>query len=241
MEMFTALNVQEKTLPERAADQVVSMIVEGTFKPGDKLPGESDLAQRLNVGRSTVREAIKYLVSQNILEVRRGNGTFVKSQTGVSDDPLGFRFVQDKLKLGLDLCEIRLMIEPNIASIAAKKATEQEICQMQAACKRVEEAISKGENHMESDVEYHTMLAQCTKNSVINTLIPIINQAIPYFIDITRRGLLDQTIETHQQVLDAIRVRDSEAAEAAMRRHLEYNRQNIEAMIVQEKGREREV
>lgn len=231
--MFTALNVQDKTLPERAADQVVSMIVDGTFRPGDKLPGEYDLAQRLNVGRSTVREAIKSLVSQNILEVRRGNGTFVKSQTGVSDDPLGFRFVQDKLRLGLDLCEIRLMIEPNIAAIAAQKATEQEICLLQAACSRVEEAISKGESHVEPDVEYHTILAQCTKNSVINTLVPIINQAIPYFIDITRSGLLKQTIDTHQQVLDAIRERDSGAAEAAMRQHLEFNRQNIEAMAAE--------
>ena len=53
--MFTALNAEDKTLPERAADQVISMIVDGTFKPGDKLPGEYDLAQRLNVGRSTVR------------------------------------------------------------------------------------------------------------------------------------------------------------------------------------------
>ena len=82
--MFTALNAEDKTLPERAADQVISMIVDGTFKPGDKLPGEYDLAQRLNVGRSTVREAIKSLVSQNILEVRRGNGTFVKEHTGVA-------------------------------------------------------------------------------------------------------------------------------------------------------------
>lgn len=233
--MFTALNAEDKTLPERAADQVISMIVDGTFKPGDKLPGEYDLAQRLNVGRSTVREAIKSLVSQNILEVRRGNGTFVKERTGVVDDPLGFRFAPDKLKLGLDLCEIRLMIEPDIASIAAQKATEQEMDQMQAACDQVKTMIRRGENHMECDVEFHTMLARCTRNSVIYTLIPIINQAIPYFINITRRELVEQTIETHQQVLDAVRVRDGHAAAEAMRRHLEYNRRNIENAISMER------
>lgn len=155
--MFTALNAEDKTLPERAADQVISMIVDGTFQPGDKLPGEYDLAQRLNVGRSTVREAIKSLVSQNILEVRRGNGTFVKEHTGVADDPLGFRFVPDKLKLGLDLCEIRLMIEPDIAAIAAQKATEQEMDQMQEACDQVKSMIRRGENHMKCDVEFHTI------------------------------------------------------------------------------------
>lgn len=233
--MFTALNAEDKILPERAADQVISMIVDGTFKPGDKLPGEYDLAQRLNVGRSTVREAIKSLVSQNILEVRRGNGTFVKEHTGVADDPLGFRFAPDKLKLGLDLCEIRLMIEPDIAAIAAQKATEQEMDQMQEACDQVKSMIRRGENHMKCDVEFHTMLARCTRNSVIYTLIPIINQAIPYFINITKRELVEQTIETHQQVLDAVRARDGHAAAEAMRRHLEYNRRNIENAISMER------
>ena len=217
--MFTALNAEDKTLPERAADQVISMIVDGTFKPGDKLPGEYDLAQRLNVGRSTVREAIKSLVSQNILEVRRGNGTFVKEHTGVADDPLGFRFAPDKLKLGLDLCEIRLMIEPDIAAIAAQKATEQEMDQMQEACDQVRSMIRRGENHMKCDVEFHTMLARCTRNSV------------------TRRGLVEQTIETHQQVLDAVRARDGHTAAEAMRRHLEYNRRNIENAIDMERER----
>ena len=100
--MLTALNSEEKTLPERAADKIIDMIVENALKPGDRLPTELELLQYLNVGRSTVREAIKLLVSQNIIEVRRGSGTFVREQTGVMDDPLGFRFVQDKLKLGLD-------------------------------------------------------------------------------------------------------------------------------------------
>ena len=88
---------------------------------------------------------------------------------------------------------------------------------------------------MECDVEFHTMLARCTRNSVIYTLIPIINQAIPYFINITRRELVEQTIETHQQVLDAVRVRDGHAAAEAMRRHLEYNRRNIENAISMER------
>lgn len=79
---------------------------------------------------------------------------------------------------------------------------------MQEACDQVRSMIRRGENHMKCDVEFHTMLARCTRNSVIYTLIPIINQAIPYFIDITRRELVEQTIETHQQVLDAVRARD---------------------------------
>ena len=76
--MLTALNSEEKTLPERAADKIIDMIMGNAMKPGDRLPTELELIQYLNVGRSRVREAIKLLVSQNIIEVRRGNGTFVK-------------------------------------------------------------------------------------------------------------------------------------------------------------------
>ena len=137
--MLTALNSEEKTLPERAADKIIDMIMGNAMKPGDRLPTELELIQYLNVGRSTVREAIKLLVSQNIIEVRRGNGTFVKEQTGVMDDPLGFRFVQDKLKLGLDLCEIRFMIEPAIAALAAERATKKDLEQLR-------ETIFKGES-----------------------------------------------------------------------------------------------
>ena len=145
--MLTALNSEEKTLPERAADKIIDMIVENALKPGDRLPTELELLQYLNVGRSTVREAIKLLVSQNIIEVRRGSGTFVREQTGVMDDPLGFRFVQDKLKLGLDLCEIRIMIEPDMAALAAERATREDLEQLREACLKVEELILQGKDY----------------------------------------------------------------------------------------------
>lgn len=196
--MLTALNSEEKTLPERAADKIIDMIMGNAMKPGDRLPTELELIQYLNVGRSTVREAIKLLVSQNIIEVRRGNGTFVKEQTGVMDDPLGFRFVQDKLKLGLDLCEIRFMIEPAIAALAAERATKKDLEQLREACLKVEELISQGKDYAQWDIKFHTVLAQCTGNCVVHSLVPIILRSLFRFL------LILQGRDSYSRLLIAI-------------------------------------
>ena len=99
--MFTEVKQTSKPLPQLVSEEIEKLIVLGEFKPGDRLPSEYELAQRLGVGRSTVREATKALVSRNILEVHRGNGTFVCEQTGLVQDPLGLRFQPDKKRLGL--------------------------------------------------------------------------------------------------------------------------------------------
>ena len=145
--MFTEVKQTSKPLPQLVSEEIEKLIVLGEFKPGDRLPSEYELAQRLGVGRSTVREATKALVSRNILEVHRGNGTFVCEQTGLVQDPLGLRFQPDKKRLGLDLCEVRLMIEPEIAALAAQKATEEEIARMQALCDAIEEKVRRNENY----------------------------------------------------------------------------------------------
>ena len=212
--MFTEVKQTSKPLPQLVSEEIEKLIVLGEFKPGDRLPSEYELAQRLGVGRSTVREATKALVSRNILEVHRGNGTFVCEQTGLVQDPLGLRFQPDKKRLGLDLCEVRLMIEPEIAALAAQKATEEEIARMQALCDAIEEKVRRNENY----------------GAIMPNLVPILSQAIPLFIDITKRALQMQSLCTHQAVVDAIRARDSEAARQAMRVHLEDNRRSIEAL-----------
>lgn len=228
--MFTEVKHNNKPLAVLAADQITAMIVNGKIKPGDRLPNEFEIAQLLGVGRSTVREATKLLVSQNVLEIHRGNGTFVCQQTGVAEDPLGLKFIQNKKKLGLDLCEIRFMIEPKIAQLAAQNATKQEIDKMQKLCDSIHQLILNGENYGELDRELHTLLATCTRNSIIPTLIPILNEAIPLFIDITNQSVKMETIVTHQAVVDAIKKKDGQAAYDAMWQHLVDNKRSIDAI-----------
>ena len=161
-----------KSLGEIASDKIIKLIVDDNLKIGDRLPNEYELADKLG-------EAIKALVSRNILEIKRGSGTFIKC--GVAEDPLGLIFIKDKLKLAVDLLEIRFMIEPKIASLAAMNATEEDIKEMSRLCDEVEDLILRGIPHMEKDIEFHTAIARSSKNLVTTSLVPIINKSISVY------------------------------------------------------------
>lgn len=225
------INNSVKLLGEQTSERIIQLIIDNGWESGDKLPNEYELANMLNVGRSTIREAIKALVSRNILEIRRGAGTYISEKGGIADDPLGLTFVKDKFKLAVDLLEVRFMIEPSIAAIAAVKAAEEEIQQMSDLCDEIEELILKGEPYREKDIEFHTAIAKSSKNLVVGNLIPIINSSITIFMDITNQKLRSETIETHREVLNAIKARDSNGARDAMYLHLVYNRRNIKGVI----------
>ena len=183
--MLESLNESKKLLPERVAEQIISLIADRELKAGDKLPNEFDMAQQLSVGRGTIREAVKILVSRNILEIRRGCGTFVCEKPGVVDDPLGFAFVKDKKRLGLDLCEVRMIIEPEIAALAAERATSEEIEELQRIEDEVKELCDKEEPHMHKDIEFHEMLATMSKNMIMPNIIPVIQTGISLFINLS--------------------------------------------------------
>lgn len=220
-----------KPLGETTSEKIIKLIVGENLKIGDKLPNEYELADKLGVGRSTIREAIKALVSRNILEIKRGSGTFIKC--GVADDPLGLMFVKDKLKLAVDLLEIRFMIEPKIASLAAINATKEDIEELSKLCDEVEELILNGIPHMEKDIEFHTAIARSSKNLVTTSLVPIINKSIAVFIDVTNTQLKNETIETHKEILNAIKNKNANEAHDAMLLHLAYNRRNINRIVAE--------
>lgn len=218
-----------KSLGEVTSEKIIKLIVNNNLKIGDKLPNEYELADKLGVGRSTIREAIKALVSRNILEIKRGSGTFIRC--GVADDPLGLIFIKDKLKLAVDLLEIRFMIEPKIASLAAINATKEDIEEMSKLCNEVEKLILNGIPHMEKDIEFHTAIARSSKNLVTTNLVPIINKSISVLIDITNTQLKNETIETHKEILNTIKNKNANEAHDAMLLHLAYNRRNIKSII----------
>lgn len=97
---MTDFTIDNRSLAERVADKMEQMIQEEQMMPGDKIPNEYELAQKLSVGRSTVRESIKLLVSKNVLEIRLGSGTLSAGILGLIDDPLGLRFESDRQQGG---------------------------------------------------------------------------------------------------------------------------------------------
>ncbi len=220
-----------KTLPEITADRIIEYIIDNKLEPDDRIPNETELGQILSVGRSTVREAVRLLVSRNVLVIRRGAGTYVARNTGIPEDPLGLIFSTDRYKLAKDLLEIRIILEPEIASMAANRALDKNIAEIWKYCHMTEDYIARGEDHMPPDVEFHKAIAKSSGNNVVEKIIPIIDTSVAVFVNITYGMLKDETITTHRLIAEAIERHDAAAAKHAMMMHMLYNKYKIEEMI----------
>lgn len=215
---------EDKPLSSKLSEELLNYIRSENLKPGDRLPNESILAKKMGVGRSSIREAMKLLASRNIVTIRQGSGTYISQTPGMVDDPLGFSFIADKQKLAQDSLEVRFLLEPAIASLAAQNASEEDISLLRRLCQEVENLVQLGQDHTQKDIEFHTAIALSSKNVVVPRLIPVINSAIPLLIELTGNTLKQETIDTHRALTDAIAAHNAAAAHDAMYLHLVYNR-----------------
>lgn len=218
------MNLSERRLlPEKIAENIKMMIVNKELLPGDKLPNEIEFSKELGVSRTTIREAIKILVVVNALEIRRGKGTFVSTNPGISDDPLGLVFVKDKKKLVMDLFETRLIIEPELVALVCERATDEEIKIIENLGKEVEELISSGKNHLDIDREFHKAIANASHNDVVKKIIPIINESIEFGYSATKNNMIvnNAVVAAHKNIVEAIKLRDKDKARIAVKNHIE--------------------
>lgn len=225
--MYQIEKMNQKLLAPQVEEELMNYILHEPVKIGEKIPNEYELASRFGVGRSTIREVVRSLATKGILEVRRGSGTYVVSTSSLTNDPLGLEKFTDKYKLALELFEVRLMLEPEIAALASEYATAEEKEELKKLCRETEELYLAGKNHTKKDVEFHTCIARCSRNRVVEQLLPIIQTAVVTFVNLTHRKLMEETIETHRAILDAVLQGDSVGARCAMIMHLTYNRQML--------------
>ena len=233
MNGFDKMN--KKLLASQVEDALMDDILNKPVPIGEKIPNEYELAEMYGVGRSTIRETVKSLVSKGILEVRQGSGTYVIGTDTLENDPLGFSKYEDKYKLALELFEVRLMLEPEIAALAAQKATEQDKEEIVRLCDEVENFYRAGKNHTKKDQAFHAAIAKASGNSVVESLMPTIHTAIITFVNLTYHKLMEETIQTHRAVTEAIVQGDSVGAKCAMIMHLTYNRQMLVKMMQERK------
>lgn len=209
-----------KPLAQAAADSIMNYIRENDLKPGDKIPTEPELASLLKVGRGTVREAVGSLVSRNILDVRQGSGTFISDKQGVVEDPLGLNLYSDDLQTALEIMEVRLMIEPQIAFRAALEASDEQIAALEEQCALIEKQIRNGKPYRKEDARFHQMIGECCRNTIIARLIPVITSSVIRNVDATRDRYRRQTLIHHRQVMNAIAAHDPYTAQYTMTTHL---------------------
>ena len=211
-----------KDLPHQVADSLYKMIADTQeLRPGDKLPGENILSDKLGVSRSTLREAIKVLCSQGVLEVYRGKGTYVsKSMENFVS------FGLDELDLSRnrvkDLFEARLLFEPQLAALACERASDEELESILEVGKQVEKQICLNDDRTSSDQEFHRRIAVASHNRFMLQLLPIIHSAVSETILLNEHQQLlsEITLRDHALIAEFLSKRDASGTEAAMRIHL---------------------
>jgi len=222
--------IQSERLYERIVEQIESRIVAGDLKVGDQLPAERELAEQFAVSRTAVREAIKALREKGLVEIRLGRGTFVtNTAAGAVRHSLGLLLKSEKGFTNLE--EVREILEPEIAALAATRITEENIAAMTEAVEIMDTALDNVDIFVEADLDFHLALAEATQNPIIPSLMDSI-------IDLLREqrkrtgnveGGLARGQYHHKKILDAVVQRDPLAAREAMQAHLMQVRKDSSA------------
>jgi GntR family transcriptional repressor for pyruvate dehydrogenase complex len=215
--------VQSSRLYEQIVQQIEEAVLKGTLKEGDQLPAERELAQQFGVSRTAVREAIKTLHEKGLVEALAGRGTFVTDGTGNSMRQSLDRIVKSGQPNGIaSLIELREILEPEIAALAAARAGEQDIAAMQETVRMMDGALRDAGVYIEADLDFHLELAEAAANpfilSLIDSIVGLLREQRMYMFNSENGPSRGQVY--HKRILDAIMRHDPEGAREAMRAHL---------------------
>ena len=217
--------IKPKRISDLVFEQLRDLIFKGRIKPGEQLMTERELAENLSVSRPTVREAINRLVALRLLEHRQGQGTFVVSPSAEKNS-LG---VPHDLDGSLaDLLEVRLGLECNAVMMAARRATEEDIRDMEKSLRDMETEIGAGGLGSDADVRFHMAIAYATKNMVQIHIMRSFYDLLFYGIKSNLQYLytepvtLETIIRQHHDILKAVCDRDPQLAYSAMREHIMF-------------------
>lgn len=196
------------------------LITVGELNPGDRLPAERDLAADLQVSRASLREAMHELEAKNLIERRPGRGTCVLAPPEYVRDLYGqISGAERKLR---DVAELRETIEPQIARLAAHRATDANLMELAGVLSHTVEGLT-AEGSVQLDLEFHLLLAQASQNPLLSSLITLTSSwTRPVrILSHSTKNAREVSYRGHRAILDAVSERDKEAAGSAMLRHLQ--------------------
>lgn len=228
--------IQTARLYEGIVQQIEDSILKGTLKPGDQLPAERELAQQFGVSRTAVREAVRALSEKGLVEAKSGRGTFVTSpnvSTQTMRQSFDFMTRISHPEGMFHLAEVREILEPGIAELAAQRAQEANISAMKEAVEVMDRSLEDCPAFIEADLDFHLALAEAAGNPIILSLVDSIvgilreQRARTFHVEGgPQRGQIH-----HKAILEAIEQRDSRRAAAAMRSHLQQVREDSRGRV----------
>jgi GntR family transcriptional repressor for pyruvate dehydrogenase complex len=221
--------IQASRLFELIVQQIEESIRKGELSEGSQLPAERDLAKQFGVSRTAVREAIKALQEKGLVDAFPGRGTFVTNGTSNSMRRSLDRIIKSGEPDGWDyLVEIREILEPEIAALAAVRATDQDLTTMREALDVMDNAGRDSEAFIEADLDFHLALAEAAANpivlSLIDSIVGLLREQRLLIFQIA--GGPERGQHHHRRILEAIERHDPQGARAAMQAHLSQVRED---------------
>ncbi|MBN1883723.1 MAG: FadR family transcriptional regulator [Deltaproteobacteria bacterium] len=214
--------ISRTNISKSIVDQVVDLIASGEYRPGQRLPSERELMETLGVGRSSIREAFQALAIMGLIDIRPGQGTFVREiTTDVIIRSNVFAPLLTPEATG-ELVEARLAVEPTIAALAAQRHTEEELSAVDDILSHCERALASGEPVYSLSASFHLLIARASHNTVfirfmetLATLMAARGARIEEHTD-----FIHWELESHRTVRDAVAARDGDAARKVMEEHI---------------------
>jgi len=213
----------QKRLSDHIADDIISMIsIEKRFKPGDQLPNENALSEELNISRTTLRESIRILVANGVLEIKRGRGTFVKKDFDATHTMKSLNNLSNTRIDAKDLYEMRLIFEPEAAYYATIRATDTELQRILEYGEQIEQKIKLSLDRTDVEQKFHKSISKATHNEFMDKLMPVIFQAIDTGVVLSQKSerATKDTLNDHKMIMEFMEARNAEGARSAMKIHI---------------------
>ena len=215
-------NLEGQRLHEAIVQRFHALIQQGTLEHGAKLPAERVLAEQLKVSRGSVREAIRTLELQGLAVSKHGSGTFINTQSlsavatlmtsslGASDSELH------------DIFEVRHLLEPQLAALAAQRATPEDVERLASILVEQQRQIMEGESGVDADTEFHFALATATHNAALVKVVSAVEDVLRQSRDqnLQQPGRSQRSLDSHREILEMVRAGDHQEARSAMEHHL---------------------
>jgi GntR family transcriptional regulator, transcriptional repressor for pyruvate dehydrogenase complex len=221
--------VKRSRIYEHIVEQIHALIREGRWAPGDQIPPERELAERFRVSRTSVREALRALEMQGVIESRQGGGTFVRtSDTEALVPPLAAAILRGRREMA-EVLEVRELIEPGIARLAARRATAEHVTELENLVRRQRECIENGLPFIDEDTAFHYTLARAADNHILlrlhNVILDVLRESRQSYLHVPDRP--QTSLRGHEVILGAIKKEDAEAAYRASLAHITEVRDGI--------------
>ena len=233
--------ITRKKIYEEVADIILEMIKSGQLKPGDQLDSVQELANKFQVGRSAIREALTSLRAMGLIEMRQGEGTFVKTFTANNlTYPIQSAMLMTKKNIE-ELLEVRLILEAAIVASAAQKRTGEDLAKMRLHLEEMKAHTENSELGERADLAFHLAIAKAADNVLLSTLMQHVSDLMTEAMRETRRiclydekQTLAQLNEQHLLIYRQIELQDATSAEKAMKAHLLF----VEGVLAKHKKEE---